>query len=61
VASAGVERGRFLLVSTRAVRRPDLERRLVAVALADQAAAAVPRRFGEPAAESSVTHPWGER
>ena len=41
VTSAGVEHGRFLLVSTSAVRRPDLERRLVAVTLADQAAAAL--------------------
>ena len=41
--SAGVEHGRFLLVSTSAVRRPDLERRLVAVTLADQAAAALVR------------------
>ena len=41
VTSAGVERGRYLLVSTSAVRRPDLERRQVAVTLADQAAAAL--------------------
>ena len=40
----GVDRGRFLLVSTSAVRRPDRERRLVAVALADQAAAALASR-----------------
>jgi K+-sensing histidine kinase KdpD len=44
VTSAGVDRGRFLLVSTSAVRRPDRERRLVAVALADQAAAALASR-----------------
>lgn len=44
VTSAGIERGRFLLVSTSAVRRPDLERRQVAVTLADQAATAVPHR-----------------
>jgi hypothetical protein len=44
VNSAGVDRGRFLLVSTTAVRRPDRERRLVAVALADQAAAALGSR-----------------
>lgn len=41
VTSGGVEHGRFLLVSTSAVRRPDLERRQVAVILADQAAAAL--------------------
>ena len=41
VTSAGVEHGRYLLTSTGAVRRPDLERRRVAVALADQAAAAL--------------------
>jgi hypothetical protein len=41
VTSAGIDHGRFMLVSTSAVRRPDLERRLVAVTLADQAAAAL--------------------
>ena len=41
MTSAGVERGRYLLTSTSAVRRPDLERRQVAVTLADQAAAAL--------------------
>lgn len=41
VTSAGVDHGRFLLVSTNAVRRPDLECRLVAVTLAGQAAAAL--------------------
>jgi hypothetical protein len=41
VTSGGVERGRYLLTSTGAVRRPDGERRRVAVALADQAAAAL--------------------
>ena len=41
VTSAGVDRGRYLLTSTSAVRRPDLERRQVAVTLADQAAAAL--------------------
>jgi hypothetical protein len=40
VASAGADRGRYLLTSTSKVRRPDLERRLVAVTLAEQAAAA---------------------
>lgn len=39
VTSAGVERGRYLLTSTSAVRRPDRERRRVAVTLADQVGA----------------------
>jgi K+-sensing histidine kinase KdpD len=51
VGSAGVEHGRFLLVSTSAVRRPDLERRLVAVTLADQAAAALGRERVAPAGD----------
>ena len=41
VTSAGIERGRYLLISTSAVRRPDRERRQVAVTLADQAAGAL--------------------
>jgi hypothetical protein len=41
VTSGGVDRGRYLLTSTSAVRRPDLERRQVVVTLADQAAAAL--------------------
>jgi K+-sensing histidine kinase KdpD len=41
LTSAGVDRGRYLLTSTTAVRRPDRERRQVAVTLADQAAAAL--------------------
>ena len=41
VTSAGADHGRFLLVSTSAVRHPDLERRLVAVTLANQAAGAL--------------------
>lgn len=41
VRSGGVDRGRYLLTSTNAVRRPDLERRQVAVTLAEQAAAAL--------------------
>jgi hypothetical protein len=41
VTSAGVERGRYLLTSTSVVRRPDRERRLVAVTLGDQAAVAL--------------------
>jgi len=41
VTSGGVERGRYLLTSTSVVRRPDRERRQVAVTLADQAAAAL--------------------
>ena len=41
VTVAGAERGRYLLTSTSTVRRPDRERRQVAVALAEQAAAAL--------------------
>ena len=41
VTSAGVQRGRYLLTSANAVRRPDRERRQVAVTLADQVAAAL--------------------
>jgi K+-sensing histidine kinase KdpD len=41
MTSGGVERGRYLLTSTSAVRRPDRERRQVAITLADQAAAAL--------------------
>ena len=41
VSSGGVDHGRYLLTSTNAVRRPDLERRQVAVTLADQAAASL--------------------
>jgi K+-sensing histidine kinase KdpD len=41
VTSGGVDRGRYLLTSTSEVRRPDRERRRVAVTLADQAAAAL--------------------
>jgi K+-sensing histidine kinase KdpD len=46
LTSGDVEHGRFLLVSTSAVRRPDLERRQVAVTLAEQAAAALNGRAG---------------
>jgi hypothetical protein len=55
VTSAGVERGRYLLTSTSAVRRPDQERRQVAVTLADQAAAAL------AGAASPVDGPGGLR
>ncbi len=41
VLSGGTILGRYLLVSTSAVRRPDLERRLVAVTLAEQVGAAL--------------------
>lgn len=41
VTIAGAERGRYLLTSTSMVRRPDRERRQVAVTLAEQAAAAL--------------------
>jgi K+-sensing histidine kinase KdpD len=49
VTSAGVERGRYLLTSTSAVRRPDRERRQVAVTLAEQAAAALTGAASSPA------------
>lgn len=42
VRSGGVLRGRFLLTAATAARRPPLEQRQVAVALADQAGAASP-------------------
>ncbi|MBL8926234.1 MAG: hypothetical protein JNM77_08335 [Pseudonocardia sp.] len=41
MTSAGVDRGRYLLTSTSKVRRPDPERRQVAVTLAGQAGAAL--------------------
>jgi hypothetical protein len=41
IESGGVVRGRFLLTAATAVSRPDLERRIVAVALAQQAGAAL--------------------
>jgi Domain of unknown function (DUF4118) len=49
VTSAGVDRGRYLLTSTSAMRRPDRERRQVAVTLADQAAAALAGGAPSPA------------
>lgn len=49
VTSAGVDRGRYLLTSTSKVRRPDLERRQVAVTLAEQAAAALAGSAPSPA------------
>jgi Domain of unknown function (DUF4118) len=58
VTSAGVERGRYLLTSTSAVRRPDLERRQVAVVLADQAAAAL---AGAPLPASGPARRTGRR
>ena len=48
VRSGGVDRGRYLLTSTSAVRRPDLERRQVAVTLAEQAAAALAHGTATP-------------
>jgi K+-sensing histidine kinase KdpD len=44
VRSGGAILGRYLLVSTSAVRRPDLERRQVAVTLAEQVGAALSTR-----------------
>ncbi|MFD7155743.1 DUF4118 domain-containing protein [Kribbella sp. NPDC059898] len=41
VQYAGVSRGRFLLTAAARIARPDLEQRLVAVALADQVGAAL--------------------
>ncbi len=41
VESGGVSHGRFLLTASTRVRRPDLQQRLVAIALADQVAAAL--------------------
>jgi hypothetical protein len=49
VTSAGVDRGRYLLTSTSAMRRPDRERRQVAVTLAEQAAAALTGAASSPA------------
>jgi hypothetical protein len=41
VQHAGETRGRFLLTAAARIARPDLEQRLVAVALADQVGAAL--------------------
>jgi hypothetical protein len=41
VESGGVSHGRFLLTASTRVRRPDLQQRLVAIALADQVGAAL--------------------
>lgn len=41
VENGGVSHGRFLLTASTSVRRPDLQQRLVAVALADQVGAAL--------------------
>jgi hypothetical protein len=41
VENGGVSHGRFLLTASTGVRRPDLQQRLVAVALADQVGAAL--------------------
>ena len=49
VTSAGVDHGSYLLTSTSAMRRPNRERRLVAITLAEQAAAAV--AHGPPSAD----------
>ena len=48
VTFAGVDHGRYLLTSTSAVRRPGLERRRVAVTLAEQAAAALSHQRAAP-------------
>jgi Domain of unknown function (DUF4118) len=41
IIAGGIDNGRYLLTSTSAVRRPDLEQRLVAVTLAEQVGAAL--------------------
>ena len=51
VQHAGVGRGRFLLTAASRIARPDLEQRLVAVALADQVGAALASQ------DSPVNHP----
>jgi K+-sensing histidine kinase KdpD len=48
VRSGGAILGRYLLISTSAVRRPDIERRLVVVTLADQVGAALSMRRTGP-------------
>jgi hypothetical protein len=51
VQHAGVVRGRFLLTAASRIARPDVEQRLVAVALADQVGAALASR------ESTLCNP----
>ena len=51
VQHAGVGRGRFLLTAASRIARPDLEQRLVAVALADQVGAALASQ------DSPLNHP----
>ncbi|MEV8375329.1 DUF4118 domain-containing protein [Kribbella sp. NPDC056861] len=48
VQHAGVVRGRFLLTAASRIARPDLEQRLVAVALADQVGAALASQESSP-------------
>ena len=48
VENGGVSHGRFLLTASTGVRRPDLQQRLVAVALADQVGAALKDKQSHP-------------
>ncbi len=60
LASAGIDHGQFLLVSTSAIRRPDVERLQVAVTLAEQAAAVLAGSAlsrGRPAADDGTQAP----
>ena len=60
LASAGIDHGQFLLVSTSAIRRPDVERLQVAVTLAEQAAAVLTGSAlsrGRPAADDGTQAP----
>ncbi|HEU4948268.1 MAG TPA: DUF4118 domain-containing protein [Kribbella sp.] len=55
VQHAGVVRGRFLLTAAARITRPDLEQRLVAVALADQVGAALSSNDAGPAETRQVS------
>jgi hypothetical protein len=58
VENGGVSQGRFLLTSSTGVRRPDLQQRLVAVALADQVGAALKSSApGDAPSSRPGTHP----
>ncbi len=53
VENGGVRLGRFLLTAATGIRRPDLQQRLVAVALADQLGAALKNPTSDPDAAPS--------
>ena len=55
VENGGVRHGRFLLTAATNVRRPDLQQRLVAVALADQVGAALRNSAADVTAVREVT------